>query len=441
MDSETNPSLLIFAPFFPPVGGPEAFTNGKLVLAFLRQGWDVDVISSFPGALYAGEDDSGCWQPLQGVTHMVSSDATGVVPRLLHLMGRRVLHLQSTGFPVWTLNACKVAVRLLRRKRYSAILSRCYPTWAHFPALVVSLLYGLPWVANWNDPAPISNRPSPYGEGAGKPISLLSRMVFKRMCAQASRHTFPCERLERYMVSYMPAVIRGKTSVIPHIALESAGNADVRETRDALQLCHAGNVYQRPWPEFLEGLRLFVDRTGARERVRVTFVGWQPDEAFDAKIAGLGLEGVVQTLPNVPFEQSLTLMRSYDVQVLIEANLEEGIYLPSKVVDYAATGRPILSLSPRTGTMTDLIGRYGGGVVADCTSPEDIAGALSRLFDSWEKGRLDEDYNPAALRRLFSEEEIMSQYRQLLDDILPGSSSPVTSVASASPTNPTNPAN
>ena len=37
--------VLIFAPAFPPLGNPEAHTNGNLALALLDAGWDVTVIS------------------------------------------------------------------------------------------------------------------------------------------------------------------------------------------------------------------------------------------------------------------------------------------------------------------------------------------------------------------------------------------------------------
>ena len=52
------------------------------------------------------------------------------------------------------------------------------------------------------------------------------------------------------------------------------------------------------------------------------------------------------------------------MMLVVEAPINEGIFLPSKVVDLQYS-KPIL-LYPRNGVMNDLIA-HGGGIVADCT--------------------------------------------------------------------------
>jgi hypothetical protein len=50
-------------------------------------------------------------------------------------------------------------------------------------------------------------------------------------------------------------------------------------------------------------------------------------------------------------------MREADVLLLIEnAEDREGVYLPSKFVDYLWAGRPVIALTPRNGTISDYLG-------------------------------------------------------------------------------------
>jgi hypothetical protein len=101
------------------------------------------------------------------------------------------------------------------------------------------------------------------------------------------------------------------------------------------------------------------------------------------------LSGIVSFEPSMPPEAVQGWMAAADVALLIEADLEEGVFFPSKLSDYLAGSRPILALSPRRGVAADFLAA-GGGVLA---GPEDVAGiaaALERLHGLWRAGRLTE---------------------------------------------------
>jgi hypothetical protein len=105
------------------------------------------------------------------------------------------------------------------------------------------------------------------------------------------------------------------------------------------------------------------------------------------------------------------------VSVVIEATLPEGIFFPSKVADFVQVGRPILAVSPAVGTLNDLLSSYGGGIAVDCASSEGIAKGIESLFRSWQAGDLDVSYGSAKLRPLFSDETVLSAYREIFDRI------------------------
>jgi hypothetical protein len=70
--------------------------------------------------------------------------------------------------------------------------------------------------------------------------------------------------------------------------------------------------------------------------------------------------------------------------------------------------------------MADLLSRFGGGIVADCASPEKIAEGIEILYESWQSGRLQLDFDTGRLKKLFSKSTVVSQYQELFKHIRVG---------------------
>jgi hypothetical protein len=389
--------ILFIAPSFPQLGGPESFVNGKLVLGFTKVGWEVDVITMGVEKGKFSRDNSSLWNQLTDITNSVSSGPSWFEPRLKSLL--------------WCFNAYRLARKLIRTRGYDVVMSRCQPIWAHVVAYLVSVSTGIKWVSNWNDPAPQRRYPKPYGKGPKATWPTPLEYLFKKLCIGASWHTFPCERLRQYMLQYMPTEIASRSSVIPHISLDQNRRIDTR-TNSKFTLYHMGSVFFRNYKEFLEGLRQFVSGEIQRPHIGVRFIGWQPGD-FLTTVRNQGLQDIVSVEDSVRYEDALKMMGAADILLVIESNSGGGIFFPSKVADYVQTSRPILAVSPRDGTMSDLLERYGGGISADCTEPRDIAKALSTFYASWQKGILDEQFSSKRLYPLFSDENILSLYQKL----------------------------
>ena len=75
----------------------------------------------------------------------------------------------------------------------------------------------------------------------------------------------------------------------------------------------------------------------------------------------MGVEDVIKIEAAVPYSQMPKVLAKSDVLVIIEAPLKEGIFMPSKIVDYVQIGHPILALTPVVGTITDIFSKHGGG--------------------------------------------------------------------------------
>jgi hypothetical protein len=392
--------VLLFAPECFPPAGAEAIVTAKLVLAALDAGWAIDVICQARAGQFYPAKTAGIWAPLRPVVHEIDP-AKGGVPRKLHSLN-------------WVRQATALGHRLLKRQRYDVILSRIMPQYGHLPALVLSRRYNVPWVANWSDPMPRQKAPPPYGGGPRAALSIFMTWYCRAVARQAAWHTFPCDRLRKYFTTWIPEC-GPKGSVIPHLALRRPVDQAVGQTK-IFSLCHTGELGLRKPNTFLEGVKLFLMKVPAREWTEVRFIG-PKEETLPELVRGLDLKDIVHIEPRMSYEDSLSALAAAAVSVVIEAPLPEGIFFPSKVADYVQVGRPILAVSPVVGTLNDLLTRYGGGFAVDCTSPEAIAKGIEFLFRSWQAGDLDDSYGSARLRPLFSDETVLSAYREIIDRI------------------------
>ncbi len=408
--------VLMFAPGFAPYAFSENLVNAKLALAALRRGWDVQVISAKDeGPLYC---DEWCepWLPLRDRTLEIRYDHGPPVLRYLQRVGDSLL----MGYPVagvrWARRAFSAAMRLHEQRPFDVVLSRSVSCIAHLPAMTFARRTSVPWIANWNDP-PGFLFPPPY-RIATRP---LSRRIWKRYLAaalkSATMNTFPCARLARHICNGLGPGVHVRTDVVPHPALRfdfQKARETVQNGRRAFRLCHAGNLSpERDVHTFMQALARLVKESSDGAAIEFRLVGVDSPSVQEAA-RQFHLQSVVTRVGQLGYRETLDELSKCDVLVLIEAPCPEGIFLPSKVADYVQVRKPILAVSPRIGTMHDLLMTNDGGIAADCTSAEDIYHGLRRLYDAWRSSTLDR-FQPVALAGYFDAERVLDRLEALLE--------------------------
>ena len=411
------PSFLMFAPACFPPGNPEAFVNANLVMAVLRGGWQVDVVTMATAAHWYPHDPNA-WPGLAECSVPVAEGRKTVAGLALAAAKTVIRSGHLVGGGRWALPAAQAALQLAKQRGYDCIISRALPPMAHLAALITARQTGLPWIANWNDPVPAEKFPAPYAGGKGKHAALpfWKNRFYREVGRQADWHTFPSERLRSYITDYLPKGSYQKSSVVPHIALDR-GAAPTGARRSNFTLMHAGSLLPPRSPDvFLEGVRLFRDSNQSLRGFCVVFIVDRPDDVRQAAKAH-GVEDLVRIEKSRPYSEMPEVLAGADVLVIVEALVEEGIFLPSKFVDYVRTGRPILALSPPVGTLADILGERGGGIAVDGGRADAVARALQGMYRCWLDGTLDRRFGSERLFPHYSSEAILGAYRELIAQI------------------------
>jgi len=378
--------ILCINPVFVPVADSEALCSGKVVNALIERGIDTTVLS-FELKANAGIDGSRMWEPLEKVTVRVGSPPARE-PLRSALLGVRY---RTTTYSRWLQNALETATRISATRPFDLIYSRSLPMVAHVAANWISRRLALPWVANINDPwdwhlfpGVSPSNPSLLANRVSSVDARVSDYWLRRTLKAADVITYPAERLWRFHERI--SGIRHAARVIPHIGL----HVPQRPAPGKIVIVHAGKigtneVTMRSAAGFFRAMAKQMTRDPAlRSLIELVFVGPR-DNDTNRLAEEMGLGNNLVATGRVSYEQSLNHIGAADLCLLIEGDIQEGIYLPSKFADYIASGKPVIALSPAEGTIADL-GTERGVFRANPDDDEAIDALLGQLFQAIRQG-------------------------------------------------------
>lgn len=150
-----------------------------------------------------------------------------------------------------------------------------------------------------------------------------------------------------------------------------------------------GRIWGRTPEPFLKALSLFLSRNpAARELILFRFHGpWYEDHT--PLIRELGLNDIVEIHPSVPYKDYLKLLRSASAFLLVAAK-EDNLFVPAKMMDFFAVGRPILAFVPMDSeTYMILRNARMDKYTSHEENVEQGARNIQMLWERWHAGEAD----------------------------------------------------
>jgi len=371
--------VLVLAYFFPPLGGAGVQRTLKFVKYLSTLGWDATVVST-RSRLYPARDPS-LLEEVPETTRVIRTAALPLaywVSLVLYRLRLKRLFAWATwpdgGFG-WAPFALVAALRAARRDRPDVILSSSPPQSAHFAALVVHCLTGIPWVADFRDEwAADAHRPD-------------QPRVLVRLAARVEQ-TFT-KRARRSVVAAGYFGLAGLPHDDPRRVeiLNGVDEADLatgnRPPAERFVLAYVGTIYgiRDPTPVF-RALTKLADRGEIdRGRIEVRLVGSVWLEGFEPPT---GIE--VQSTGYLDHARALREMSAATALLLY---VPSASLAPSgKLFEYLASGRPILCLAHPDNLASRIVREWHAGVVADPHDEADIEQAILTLWRRWHQDGL-----------------------------------------------------
>jgi glycosyltransferase involved in cell wall biosynthesis len=341
----------------------------------------------------------------QGVTPVVGSYAKTSdwdldVPK--YQVPQLNLPRSSRFVPLWgrlanrTYNrACtELLATVVKKHNCNVIFSFSNPQESNYIGALLSARNGLPFVSHFSDPW----YDNPYKQRWWRPMrSVLAQERF--IIEQSRRVVFVSEQLRELVMKKYPSNWAHKALVIPHCFNSSEYPTTPKQKNDVVVLSHIGAFYKErnPEPLFAALQMLFAKSPELKKRVRLELVGASNTyTGFSAVtlpevIAKYGLTEVVAIAASVNYQESLVKMYNADGLIVIDANFAQSPFLPSKLVDYAGSGTPIIGITP-TGSASDEFLKGLGCHSFSYTQLEELATYLHDFITGVSSPQLSETF-------------------------------------------------
>lgn len=387
--------ILFVAPHSFPIHSSESIVNAKLAYTLSKGGFELDIFSAKEDGLNYPSSNNSIFDDLiekvKTLPLVYFSRKRSLKENLITLYQHIVL-LLKTGIYYngisWSYKVIQqVEENISKFGKYDIIITRGYRS--EVVGLYFKKKYGITWIANWNDPYPELRFPFPYGKGIDAKLPYMQERILSKLQKNVNIHTFPCERLRDYMLQYMNNVHVENTAIMPHMAHTEFFPKANKNSNKKLRIIHAGNVsHPRNPNNFLNALNhLQSNNPKIIDKVEIIFIGKQ-DNNFIERVNNLNLENVIKVLPPMEYFNLLQTLSESDVSLIIEAICEEGIYLPTKVVDSLQCKTPIFCVSPPDGTLNDIINKHNIGYFASNDNVKQISDTIEKIISDKLENKL-----------------------------------------------------
>jgi glycosyltransferase involved in cell wall biosynthesis len=404
--------ILFIAPGFAPYEFSENIVNSKLVLALIQSGHYVDVITKVDEGNVYSNSWIYPWSELESITTIPVYARETPFKRLLDIGVSSYKFRTAMEGIRWAARAYKIALQKIGSTQYDVMMTRSPADIGHLVGLKLKKQTGLPWIANWNDPA-VTIWPGEYKTR----LSAFQRYFYRNLAQDVIKYcdlmTFPCKELRDHFALKFH-IKKEKTRVIPHINLAKAININALVSHGIVRMCHAGNLSRERRPENLFLALKDVIKKNPDVFIKLDIIG-SIHEDFEDMIRSLDLHQNIESIGSMSYGKTMEALNNYDILVVLEAPVEVGIFLPSKIVDYSQLHKPILSISPVVGCLSRMMNCYGGGMAVNCESQEDISKGLQKYIESWRKGMLAEMFDSTRLNSNFDVADIVQEYEKAID--------------------------
>ncbi len=370
--------ILLVSIAFPPKSDPESLQVGRYTKYLIRNGCEIEVITSSNPTLYMESDPN---------LENISENVTAIYPirlfenRYLNFLIRKtfpsLLQYPDSKWSFYFRNITKV-------RKPDLLYSRSYPLSSTLLALKLKKKWGCPWLLHLSDPWALSYEgDSPATDFKARPREWNKKR--ERECfAIADRISFTSTKtIELYNRKYPE--FSNKFILTPNVFDEESVNTRRVKFSEKLNIVYTGGFGEKRDPTFyLETIDEFLKENPeiAKEMV---FLFTGPMTRKNKLIFNKfnHIDQIIH-LGVVSYNSMLEQQRDANVLVNIDTDIlssEHSVFFPSKLLEYFASNRRILTIG-NDHSMTNAIiqGRYG-----DCVEFND-AQALKLCFKNyWEK--------------------------------------------------------
>lgn len=332
-----NKKLLVFSYAFPPLKVPMMPVVSKHLDIFSKLGYDVDVLCPANNHLPLGKDHS--------LEYFVQSRTSSIHHLELNKppssSQNKRIHKK---IPDMAASISPLALDYLTNndlEKYRAII-----TFSPFHSInkvmldVKKKFPMIPWIAQFSDPwakNPLETRL----------LAKLWNSYFESKVLAAADVIVNCSRYSLdLMLKGKEQNYLNKCHVIPHFFVNDLYPTRPKEKNHKIMIRFVGTLFgQRKPNSFLEALEiLLIRRADLQSEIAIEIIGEVPENIRKVINDSVQSKNIIKIKPSVTYLDSLELMHDSDILLLIEADVKNNLFFPSKLIDYLGANRRIVAM-------------------------------------------------------------------------------------------------
>lgn len=337
---------LILSFWTPPAVRPRAIMAGKIIPELVRQG-EEPVVMTY--------ETCGDWNA--GFT--IYKIPEPYKAKTKNLLLRKIFSLWNERH--YFNDLVRDAKKIIKKHDINVIFSFSNPQESNILGAMLKKRLGIPFISHFSDPW--VDNPYKHFSGFG---GLKARMLEKFVIENSDRIMFTNPQALKLVMQKYPKKFQEKARVMPH-SFDSSEYPEIGKKAGKFVISHIGAFYKERTPEPLfEAVKKISDENPAlSDKLEIKLVGAENDytgygeERLKELINKYGFMGIVKIIPVVSYRESLKFMKEADCLVVIDADFKNSPFFPSKAVDYAGSGTPIIGITPKESPTADFLQKLG----------------------------------------------------------------------------------
>jgi len=399
-----------FAKYLPLFGWmPTVLTVSR---SFLRPKYDPSRVKEVPPSVEIFRTHSLEIVPLQRWLPAVLNRLFGLNPKWF-----RPVDI----FVGWLPFAVREGAKILKKRNVDLMFSTSLPSTCHLVAYFLKKKFAIPWVADFRD----LWTQNPYVTYP-RLILELEQKIERGVIENADRVVTITEPMrETFVERYSDQPVK-KFLTIPH-GFDLEDFKKLEGSNQKFTMTYTGSIYGfrvHVTDVFLDGLSdLLSENPSLREELEVKFVG--SVGSIRRSVSSRNLEGVVKLLPHVSHGKAIRHMMTSHVLLLI-TGIEREVSncfkrapdeMSGKIVEYIATGKPILALAADTSSAAKIVKSTGTGVVVDPSDRERMVEAVQRFFRLYKEDSLKTKSNAEEIKK-YDVRMLVKKMSEIFDSVV-----------------------
>jgi glycosyltransferase involved in cell wall biosynthesis len=253
----------------------------------------------------------------------------------------------------------KIAKEIINKHQINLVFSFSNPNASNILGAMIKKKLGIKFISHFSDPW-LDNPLKTFSFFGGKKVRFLEKYVVEN----SDRIIFITQETENLVMKKYGFGEQRKARVIPH-CFAPEDYPDVQKSSERFIFSYIGAFYTDRNPKIIfEAFKNLMKIRELKNKFELKLIGTSLDYArfktnLPDMIRSYGLEKAVEVIPAVDYKKSLEYMKISDCLLVLDADFPNSPFLPSKAVDYAASGTTIVGITPQNSATAKFLTRLG----------------------------------------------------------------------------------